>query len=80
MYVVRNRERSLLLAENWNDARAKANLKFRAAERQVTVQRRAKAEYEAESERLRIKSSKLKELRLAKEVADAGSNAPAPRK
>jgi hypothetical protein len=63
--------RILKLGENSKDARTKADLKFRTAERQATAQRRAMAEYEAESERRRIKSSKLKELRLAKEAEEA---------
>ena len=57
-----------LLAGNFNEARANAELKFRKAEREATSFDRAIAENAAESEKRRIKSANLKELRLKKEA------------
>lgn len=66
------------MAENSKEAHAKANLMFTLAERQEMVQQRAKAEYEAEGERRRIKSSTLRGLRLAKEAADIAAGDALP--
>lgn len=70
------------MADNSKEARARADLKFRKAEREATARDLAKAEIAAETERRNAKSSKLKELRLAKEAADraAGDGAPAKKK
>jgi hypothetical protein len=70
------------LVDSSKEARAKADLKFRKAEREATVRDLVLAEHAAEAERRKAKSSKLKELRLAKEAADlaSGNSAPAKKK
>jgi hypothetical protein len=68
------------LADSSKEARAKADLKFRKAEREATARDLAKAEYAAEAEKRKAKSSKLKELRLAKEAADLTASDVAPAK
>lgn len=55
-----------------------ADLTFRKAEREATARDLVLAEHAAEAERRKAKSSKLKELRLAKEVADLAANDGAP--
>lgn len=66
------------MADSSKEARAKADLKFRKAEREATVRDLVLAEHAAEAERRNAKSSKLKELRLAKEAADLAANDGAP--
>ncbi len=70
------------MVDSSKEARAKADLKFRKAEREATVRDLVLAEHAAETERRKAKSSKLKELRLAKEAADlaSGNSAPAKKK
>jgi hypothetical protein len=64
------------LAGNFDEARAKAELKFRKAEREATSFDRAMAENAAESEKRRTKSAKLKELRLKKEAEELAAGIP----
>ena len=71
------------MGDSSKDVRAKADLRFRKAERAATARDQAMNEYAAESERRRIKTAKLKELRLAKEAeeqATAAASAPPPKK
>jgi len=71
------------LGDNSKDVRAKADLRFRKAERAATARDQAMNEYAAEDEKRRIKTAKLKELRLAREAeeqAAAAAVAPAPKK
>jgi hypothetical protein len=71
------------LGDSSKDVRAKADLRFRKAERAATARDQAMNEYAAESERRRLKTAKLKELRLAKEAeeqATAAAAAPPPKK
>jgi hypothetical protein len=71
------------LGDSSKDVRAKADLRFRKAERAATARDQAMNEYAAESERRRLKTAKLKELRLAKEaeeLATAVASAPPPKK
>lgn len=71
------------MGDSSKDVRAKADLRFRKAERAATARDQAMNEYAAESERRRLKTAKLKELRLAKEAEDqaaAAANAPPPKK
>jgi hypothetical protein len=71
------------LGDSSKDVRAKADLRFRKAERAATARDQAMNEYAAESERRRLKTAKLKELRLAKEAeeqATAAASAPPPKK
>ena len=71
------------MGDSSKDVRAKADLRFRKAERAATARDQAMNEYAAESERRRIKTAKLKELRLAKEAeeqATAAASPPPPRK
>jgi hypothetical protein len=78
-----NRARNQSLGDSSKDVRAKADLRFRKAERAATARDQAMNEYAAESERRRIKTAKLKELRLAKEAeeqATAVASAPPPKK
>ena len=65
-----------LLAGKIDEARAKAEFKFRKAEREATSLDRAMAEYAAESENRRTKSAKLKELRLRKEAEELAAGIP----
>ena len=64
------------MAGNFDEARAKAEFKIRKAEREATSLDRAMAEYAAESENRRIKSAKLKELRLKKEAEELAAGIP----
>jgi hypothetical protein len=78
-----NRARNQSLGDSSKDVRAKADLRFRKAERAATARDQAMNEYAAESERRRVKTAKLKELRLAKEAeeqAAAAASAPPPKK
>jgi hypothetical protein len=70
------------LGDSSKDVRAKADLRFRKAERAATARDQAMNEYAAESERRRLKTAKLKELRLAKEAEEqaAAASAPPPKK
>jgi hypothetical protein len=71
------------LGDSSKDVRAKADLRFRKAERAATARDQAMNEYAAESERRRLKTAKLKELRLAKEAEEQAAAAavpPAPKK
>jgi hypothetical protein len=75
--------RNQSLGDSSKDVRAKADLRFRKAERAATARDQAMNEYAAESERRRLKTAKLKELRLAKEaeeLATAAATAPPPKK
>jgi hypothetical protein len=66
------------LPSNPQDPRDKAEEKLKKAQAGI----RAMAEYRAEGEARRIKSAKLRELRLAKEAADlaAAEKDPSPKK
>jgi hypothetical protein len=78
-----NPARNQPLGDSSKDVRAKADLRFRKAERAATARDQAMNEYAAESERRRVKTAKLKELRLAKEAeeqAAAAASAPPPKK
>ena len=78
-----NSARNQSLGDSSKDVRAKADLRFRKAERAATARDQAMNEYAAESERRRLKTAKLKELRLAKEAeeqATAAASAPPPKK
>jgi hypothetical protein len=71
------------LGDSSKDVRAKADLRFRKAERAATARDQAMNEYAAESERRRLKTAKLKELRLAREAEEQAAAAvtePAPKK
>ena len=71
------------MGDSSKDVRAKADLRFRKAERAATARDQAMNEYAAESERRRVKTAKLKELRLAKEAeeqAAATASVPPPKK
>ena len=71
------------MGDSSKDVRAKADLRFRKAERAATARDQAMNEYAAESERRRLKTAKLKELRLAKEAEEQAAAAavpPAPKK
>jgi hypothetical protein len=68
------------LADNSKDAvRARADLRFKKAEEASSNRQKAMAEYAAEGEARRKKTSKLKELRLAKEAATEAAAAAAPK-
>jgi hypothetical protein len=77
-----NPARNQSLGDSSKDVRAKADLRFRKAERAATARDQAMNEYAAESERRRLKTAKLKELRLAKEAEEqaAAASSPAPPK
>ena len=64
------------MAGKVDEARAKAELIFRKPERETTSFDQAKAEYAAEREKRRIKSAKLKELRLKKEAEELAGDIP----
>jgi hypothetical protein len=64
------------LAGNFDEARAKAEPTFRKSEREATSFDRAMAEYAAEGKKRRIKSAKLKELRLKKEADELAASLP----
>ena len=66
------------LGDSSKDVRAKADLRFRKAERAATARDQAMNEYAAESERRRLKTAKLKELRLAKEAEEQAAAAAVP--
>jgi len=70
------------LADSSKEAvRARADLRFKKAEEAATLREKAMAEYAAESEARKQKTSKLRELRLAKEAEDqAASEAAGPAK
>ena len=71
------------MGDSSKDVRAKADLRFRKAERAATARDQAMNEYAAEDEKRRIKTAKLKELRLAREAeeqAAAAAIAPPPKK
>ena len=70
------------MGDSSKDVRAKADLRFRKAERAATARDQAMNEYAAESEKRRLKTAKLKELRLAKEAEEQAAAAaiPAPLK
>ena len=57
-------------------ARAGADLRFKKQEEAATVRQKAMAEYAAESDARKVKTDKLRALRLAKEAEDL-ANAPA---
>ena len=67
------------MVENSRDtARARADLRFKKQEEAATIRQKAMAEYTAEGEARRIKTEKLKALRLAKEAADEAEAAANP--
>ena len=66
------------MGDSSKDVRAKADLRFRKAERAATARDQAMNEYAAESERRRLKTAKLKELRLAKEAEEQAAAAAVP--
>lgn len=65
------------MVENSKDtARARADLRFKKQEEAATVRQKAMAEYVAETDARKVKTRKLRALRLAKEAEDL-ANAPA---
>ncbi|TGQ67545.1 hypothetical protein EN829_024610 [Mesorhizobium sp. M00.F.Ca.ET.186.01.1.1] len=65
------------MADNSKDAaRARADLRFKKQEEAATVRQKAMAEYTAESDARKVKTDKLRALRLAKEAEEL-ANAPA---
>ncbi len=68
-----------LLVENSRDtARARADLRFKKQEEAATVRQKAMAEYAAESDARKVKTDKLRALRLAKEAEDLANSAATP--
>jgi hypothetical protein len=68
------------LVENSKEtARARADSRFRKAEEASTARQKAMAEHLAEEAARRVKTKKLRELRLAKEAADAAAEAAKPK-
>jgi hypothetical protein len=61
------------VATNSDEARARADQKFKKSQQAATARDKAMAEYVAEAEKQRAKTAKLKALRLAKEAEDAAS-------
>jgi hypothetical protein len=61
------------VATNSDEARARADQKFKKSEQAATARDKAMAEYMAEAEKQRAKTAKLKALRLAKEAEDAAA-------
>ena len=64
-------------------ARARADSRFKKAEEASSVRQKAVAEQNAEHEARRVKTNKLRDLRLAKEAADLAelaANPPQPKK
>ena len=73
------------MVENFKEtARARADSRFKKAEEASTSRQKAVAEHEAEEQARRLKTSKLREMRLAKEAEDLAAEAlkpkPAPKK
>ena len=68
------------LVESFKDtARARADSRFKKSEDASTQRQKAMAETAAEDQARRVKTSKLKELRLAKEAADLAAEALKPK-
>jgi hypothetical protein len=68
------------LVESFKDtARARADSRFKKSEEASTQRQKAIAETAAEDHARRAKTSKLKELRLAKEAADLAAEAEKPK-
>ena len=63
------------MGDSSKDVRAKADLRFRKAERAATARDQAMNEYAAEDEKRRIKTAKLRELRLAREAEEQAAAA-----
>jgi hypothetical protein len=72
--------RELSVASNSDEARAKADQKFKKSQQAATARDKAMAEYVAEAEKQRAKTAKLKALRLAKEAEDAAAAEAVSRK
>jgi hypothetical protein len=68
------------LAANSNEARARADQKFKKQQQAATARDKAMADYAAETEKQRAKSAKLKALRLAREAEDAAAAEAMPPK
>ena len=60
-------------------ARARADSRFKKAEEASTLRQKAMAENAAEETARRVKTNKLRELRLAKEAEDLAAEAAKPR-
>ena len=70
-----------VVAANSDEARARANLKFKKSQQAATTRDKMLAEHAAEADRQRAKTAKLKALRLAKEAVDlAAAEAMPPKK
>ena len=68
------------LVESFKDtARARADSRFKKVEEASTQKQKAAAEQAAEDLARRVKTNKLKELRLAKEAADLAAEAANPK-
>lgn len=66
--------------ESFKDtARARADSRFKKSEDALTQRQKAMAETAAEDHARKVKTSKLKELRLAKEAADLAAEALNPK-
>ena len=63
-----------LLVENSRDT----DLRFKKQEEAATVRQKAMAEYAAESDARKVKTDKLRALRLAKEAEDLANSAATP--
>ena len=71
------------MVENFKEtARARADSRFKKAEEASTQRQKAVAEQQAEEAARRVKTGKLRELRLAKEAEDLAAEAanPTPKK
>ncbi len=68
------------MVENFKEtARARADSRFKKAEDASSQRRKIVAEQNAEENARRIKTEKLKELRLAKEAEDLAAEASKPK-
>ena len=68
------------MATKSDDARARADQKFKKSEQAATARDKAMAEYMAEAEKQRAKTARLKALRLAKEAEDAAAATAKPKR
>lgn len=66
------------MVDSSKDARAKAELKFRKADREAGLRELRVAEQLAEAERRKNKTLLLRELRLARDAAELAANGGKP--
>lgn len=67
------------MGQNTEEQRANAELRFKKSKAAAAMRSQAMAEYEAEAKAVRIKSAKLRTLRLAKQAEDAAAVESAPK-